>query len=129
MLEHSLSWDSTRGVTLQLPRACMDCGTRTAKGRTRCQPCLRKIRRKWDRASERRRRERTAEGAARRLRYAVNRDGAATCETCGGYFAAMGIEIDHIVPLADGGTDSESNIRPLCLNCHAKRPKPLKSSI
>ncbi len=28
---------------------------------------------------------------------------------------------DHIVPLARGGSDEDSNIRCLCADCHAKR--------
>ncbi len=28
---------------------------------------------------------------------------------------------DHIVPLAHGGTDEDSNIRCLCAECHARR--------
>ncbi len=28
---------------------------------------------------------------------------------------------DHIVPLAHGGSDEDSNIRCLCAECHAKR--------
>ena len=28
-------------------------------------------------------------------------------------------EIDHIVPLADGGQDIDANCQPLCLDCHA----------
>lgn len=28
---------------------------------------------------------------------------------------------DHIVPLARGGSDEDSNIRCLCAECHAKR--------
>jgi len=28
---------------------------------------------------------------------------------------------DHIVPLARGGSDEESNIRCLCADCHGKR--------
>jgi 5-methylcytosine-specific restriction endonuclease McrA len=107
---------------MQIPRACIDCGTHTAKGRTRCQPCLRKIRRKWDRASSERRRERTAEGAARRLRYAINKHGSADCAACGNTFHAQQIDVDHIIPLGQGGPDSEENIRPLCKGCHSLRP-------
>ena len=29
---------------------------------------------------------------------------------------------DHIVPLAHGGSDQDSNIRPLCAECYARRP-------
>ena len=31
--------------------------------------------------------------------------------------------IDHVVPLAKGGTDSDANIRPLCRPCHDTRTR------
>lgn len=30
---------------------------------------------------------------------------------------------DHIIPLAKGGTDEDSNIRCLCAECHEKRTR------
>ncbi len=30
-------------------------------------------------------------------------------------------EVDHIVPVAEGGSDNLSNLRSLCHNCHASR--------
>jgi 5-methylcytosine-specific restriction protein A len=32
-------------------------------------------------------------------------------------------EVDHIIALADGGSDADENIRCLCSNCHAARTK------
>ena len=29
-----------------------------------------------------------------------------------------GLEVDHIVPIMYGGTDVESNLQVLCVNCH-----------
>ena len=31
------------------------------------------------------------------------------------------VEVDHIVPVLDGGTDDPANLRPLCHECHASR--------
>jgi 5-methylcytosine-specific restriction protein A len=28
---------------------------------------------------------------------------------------------DHIVPLAEGGADTEANTQPLCANCHRQK--------
>lgn len=39
------------------------------------------------------------------------------CESCG----AVATEVDHIVPLADGGASSPLNLRSLCTRCHASR--------
>lgn len=30
-------------------------------------------------------------------------------------------QVDHIVPLADGGTDTEDNLQSLCPDCHADK--------
>jgi 5-methylcytosine-specific restriction protein A len=32
-------------------------------------------------------------------------------------------EVDHIVPLSQGGSDTEDNVRCLCRNCHAARTR------
>jgi 5-methylcytosine-specific restriction protein A len=29
-------------------------------------------------------------------------------------------EVHHVVPLADGGTDDEANLMPLCKSCHSR---------
>ena len=52
----------------------------------------------------------------RQLRASVLFDGAYTCR-CG----AHADEVDHIIPVADGGTDHPSNLRGLCSRCHAQR--------
>ena len=40
------------------------------------------------------------------------------CEAQGRTVAAQ--EVDHIVPLKDGGTDAWENLRGLCIPCHRK---------
>jgi 5-methylcytosine-specific restriction protein A len=37
--------------------------------------------------------------------------------------ALANAEIDHIVERADGGTDEPSNLRTLCVACHADKTK------
>lgn len=39
------------------------------------------------------------------------------CQMCGQPAA----EVDHIIPLADGGSDVEGNLRAICRRCHAAR--------
>jgi 5-methylcytosine-specific restriction protein A len=39
------------------------------------------------------------------------------CRLCG----AQATEIDHIVPLKEGGTHDLENLRPLCKSCHSRR--------
>jgi len=41
-----------------------------------------------------------------------------TCKALG-----IGMEVDHIVPISRGGSDSILNLQYLCKNCHAKRPR------
>lgn len=44
------------------------------------------------------------------------------CRDCAGAGIVREATVpDHIVPLARGGTDEDSNIRCLCADCHAKR--------
>lgn len=33
----------------------------------------------------------------------------------------LAIHVDHIIPLADGGADDETNYRGLCKHCHSKK--------
>jgi 5-methylcytosine-specific restriction endonuclease McrA len=40
-----------------------------------------------------------------------------TCWRCGGFAT----DIDHVVAIADGGTDSLANLRPACARCNRGR--------
>lgn len=44
------------------------------------------------------------------------RDGYA-CQMCNAL--SVWLQVDHIVPLAKGGTDAPGNLRALCKACHA----------
>lgn len=37
-----------------------------------------------------------------------------TCWRCGEFAA----DVDHVVPVADGGDDSLANLRPACVRCN-----------
>jgi 5-methylcytosine-specific restriction endonuclease McrA len=68
-------------------------------------------------------------GATRRLRYKINKVGFADCQICGNTFTSQLIEVDHIQPVALGGSDAdEGNVRPLCLQCHSLPPIPRPTS-
>ena len=60
---------------------------------------------------------RTAPLSASRKRRVRERDDHA-CVLCG---AADNLEIDHIVPYRDGGSNELDNLRTLCRPCHGKR--------
>ncbi len=105
---------------MQLRRPCLDCQRLTRPGRSRCDECSRVIRKQWDRGSvlNRQRRMRGAGGGAQRLRRQVNNEGGASCMGCGSWHPAPSIRVDHVVPMANRGTDLDDNVQPLCLGCH-----------
>jgi 5-methylcytosine-specific restriction protein A len=58
-------------------------------------------------------------GAAQRQRRLATEPFCRDCAAEG--YQRPADEIDHIVPLAEGGTDSDDNVRSLCRYCHARR--------
>jgi 5-methylcytosine-specific restriction protein A len=42
-----------------------------------------------------------------------------TCQSC--HRVGGRLEIDHIVPISQGGTKDESNLQVLCRECHRKK--------
>ncbi|MFE7115836.1 HNH endonuclease [Streptomyces sp. NPDC057654] len=40
------------------------------------------------------------------------------CDWCLNTFAARAVEVDHVRPLAMGGTDTDGNVQVLCRGCH-----------
>ena len=50
-----------------------------------------------------------------RLRRDIMRRDNHTCVECG---AVERLEVDHIVSLANGGTDAPDNLRTVCRRCH-----------
>ena len=62
------------------------------------------------------------DGAARRLRgELLRREEPVACARCHRHLHPVSIEVDHIVPLADGGGDFAFNIQILCKSCHRKK--------
>lgn len=63
--------------------------------------------------------KRRAMTPARKLRILVKQ---ATCALCNGPLGdVFGIEFDHEIALACGGSDEDENIRALCRKCHAEK--------
>lgn len=68
------------------------------------------------------RRSRTISGGAQQKRAArIMRQYERTCHVCG---KPMADEVDHVVPLAEGGADDDSNLRPI----HSRPCHQAKSS-
>ena len=68
------------------------------------------------------------------IRHA-RRSGQSTCPLCGIELAwdthnlPTSPEVDHIIPVAAGGTDEQSNLRVICMTCNRTRGKTLPTPI
>lgn len=88
--------------------ACLDCGQPTS--RTRCPACARANRPK------RTRERHTGNSSYRTLRAKVLKANPA-CAYCG----RPATEVDHIVPVAAGGTNTPRNLAPSCRACNRRK--------
>lgn len=55
------------------------------------------------------------------IRYEVLKRAKSRCELCGISNEDKAIEVDHIVPRNQGGTDDLSNLQALCYSCNAMK--------
>lgn len=60
-------------------------------------------------------------------RQAIDRDGG-RCTQCG---RPGRLEVHHLVPLKDGGENTQENLTTLCRSCHisAHRPRPTSQEV
>lgn len=102
-----------------LPRPCLvsGCPGMAKAGQSRCQPHLAQV----NRNKARRRASAAGDGAASRARTNLNRMGHGYCRICAVGFPSHMLEVDHTVPLIDGGTDYGDNIQALCHGCHVEK--------
>lgn len=56
--------------------------------------------------------------AVKRLKRAALRRCHGICEMHGRYCTGKATEVDHIIPLFEGGADDLSNLRGVCHECH-----------
>ena len=54
----------------------------------------------------------------KRIRAAILRRDKYTCQDCGG---GSVLEVHHIVPVREGGSDHPDNLTTLCVDCHRDR--------
>lgn len=60
-------------------------------------------------------------GVPRKLRTAVMRRCRGQCEKRGPNCTGTATQIDHIIPVAEGGTDELANLEGTCAACHAPK--------
>jgi 5-methylcytosine-specific restriction protein A len=63
--------------------------------------------------------ERGYDSAWRKLRRLLAAKRPAVCVACGYAGVSAGMHLDHIVPLARGGTNDPANLQWLCAACHS----------
>lgn len=55
---------------------------------------------------------------ARTVRFAILQRDNFTCRYCGAKAPDVRLEIDHIIPVASGGTDDPENLTTACIDCN-----------
>ena len=55
------------------------------------------------------------------LRWRILERDNFTCQCCGQSAPNVRLEVDHIIPVAEGGTDDETNLRTTCYACNRGR--------
>ncbi len=53
-------------------------------------------------------------------KYVYQRD-KNQCQSCGQTTTETKLSVDHIIPLATGGSNDMSNLQTLCLSCNSKK--------
>lgn len=66
-------------------------------------------------------------GADQRLRRLANEPFCHDCMELG--IGRIADELDHIIPLSQGGLDEDSNVRSLCKPCHAARTREQRANL
>lgn len=57
-------------------------------------------------------------GIPKALRHKILKRDRFTCTACGARAPDVQLEVDHIIPVAKGGTDDSQNLTTLCLDCN-----------
>lgn len=55
------------------------------------------------------------------VRYKVLKQSGGRCELCGTSYEEVPLDVDHIIPRNQGGTNDESNLQVLCRTCNAQK--------
>lgn len=71
------------------------------------------------------RRQKAKARELRKSRWWQLKTSSGICYFCGGKFSPKELTMDHLVPLAKGGTSSKSNLVPACKECNTKKKTSL----
>lgn len=71
--------------------------------------------------SEHIKKEKAKVRAAKKSRWWQQKCASGLCYYCGKKFPAKELTLDHIVPLARGGTTTPGNVVPACLSCNKNK--------
>ncbi len=55
------------------------------------------------------------------VKYRVHRCARGRCEYCGAHEHHRALEVDHIIPKNQGGSDAINNLQALCFRCNADK--------
>jgi 5-methylcytosine-specific restriction protein A len=66
-------------------------------------------------------REREKARALRKTQWWLDRLNRGVCHYCGGRFPPEKLTMDHLIPLARGGTSTQGNIVPACKDCNTAK--------
>lgn len=67
------------------------------------------------------RRERAKVREAKKSRWWQQKTAGGLCHYCGRKFTFKELTMDHVVPIARGGTTSPGNVVPCCADCNKKK--------
>lgn len=65
----------------------------------------------------------TADWQARRLRILIRDAYRCQADGCGRVIHGKAAQVDHRIPLEEGGTDDDGNLQTLCLECHGRKTR------
>ncbi len=91
-------------------RPCLDCGRLVPGTANRCRTCALRERRQYQRANR-------GHKSWLQTRLRVLLRDSYTCHYCG----REGHEVDHLIPIARGGTDDPANLVAACRSCNARK--------
>ena len=78
------------------------------------QPCPDHERKPWEGSTRRDKVKLSGWAEQKRARYILQKYDT-VCHRCK---APGGTEVDHVIPLSEGGADAEENLRPIHRDCH-----------